>query len=143
MNTLISIAANDELPSKVYARAILTKLDPTFGPVLPPDLGLGPCPYVQQNREADPEVIEEAENQWNGFSLSPVPASNEVVVSWESDVVVKGYQIYDIRGQLVHKVDEPIVSESNVDVSHLSSGMYIFTLILEDGNIDTQKLLIQ
>jgi hypothetical protein len=77
------------------------------------------------------------------FSLSPVPASAEITVTWEFEIEVEGYQIYDIHGQLLQSRAVPLSSGSSVDVSELPAGMYIFTLKLEDGDIYIQKLLIQ
>jgi hypothetical protein len=77
------------------------------------------------------------------FSLSPVPVSAEVMVTWEFEIEVEGYQIYDIHGQLLQSRAVPLSSGSTVDVSELPAGMYIFTLKLEDGSIDTQKMLVQ
>ena len=62
--------------------------------------------------------------EWSGFSLSPVPATGEITVTWDFKIDVEGYQIYDIHGQLLQSRAMPLTSGSTVDVSELPAGMY-------------------
>ncbi|TVR86886.1 MAG: T9SS C-terminal target domain-containing protein [Saprospirales bacterium] len=136
---LISIAVNEELPSSVYARALFNKLDPSSGPFFPAE----PGGFSNRQKREAPENTFEAKHNRPGFSLSPVPTSDEVTVTWETDVVVEGYSIYDIHGQQLQSRELGLSSGSRLDISDLPAGMYIIALKLEDGSIDTQKFIVQ
>ncbi len=80
----------------------------------------------------------------NSLSLSPNPASNEIVVGFEVPVKVGAIFIYDVSGKLVQAVPEgKDKSEGDypMDVSGLPSGMY-FVRTFDAEGIPYQKAMV-
>jgi len=86
--------------------------------------------------QADPHEC--AEHSGNGGTCGDYISDTD-----RSHYLLEEYFIYDIHGQLIESRAVPLTSGSTVDVSELPAGIYIFTLKLEDGSIDTQKMLVQ
>jgi hypothetical protein len=74
------------------------------------------------------------------FSMYPNPAQTMVTLS--NNEMMKQYSITDLNGRIVKAGGLNNVTEANVDVSELSSGIYLVNIIGEKGNI-TQKMMKQ
>lgn len=58
-------------------------------------------------------------------------------------IALKGAEIFSSTGSTVGRQDVEGFGSQSIRIDHLKEGMYIFTLKLEDGSIDTQKMLVQ
>jgi len=78
------------------------------------------------------------------FSIYPNPAHGVITLSLQSSVTGENLQvnILNLQGQTVyHGVVLP--GEHNIDVSHLSSGLYICHVRSQSGAGSAQKLVIR
>lgn len=75
----------------------------------------------------------------NTVEIFPTQVKNELTVSSYKDLTA---EFYDILGKKVKQVNI-LAGESQVDVSDLSSQLYIIRFISEEGNISTQKIVVE
>ncbi|EMQ95315.1 hypothetical protein D778_02837 [Xanthomarina gelatinilytica] len=78
-------------------------------------------------------------NEVSAFSVYPNPASNHVVVS--SNMEKATVEVYDMTGKQVLNKNLNL-GENSMDVSALSSGVYLARFISEN-KVDTKKLIIK
>lgn len=78
------------------------------------------------------------EKSKNIFKLYPNPA-NEITYI-ESELITNQIAIYDLTGKLFESNQN--LSENEIDISHLNSGVYLLEVIFNNGVSQTQKLII-
>lgn len=66
------------------------------------------------------------------FSVSPNPVKNLLSLTHPNDIVITSFRIYTTLGQLIQVTVNP--QNSSVDVSNLTSGVYILNLTSEKGS---------
>ncbi|MBK5214767.1 MAG: T9SS type A sorting domain-containing protein, partial [Flavobacteriaceae bacterium] len=72
----------------------------------------------------------------NGLALYPNPASNSVNLVNKSNISLEKMMIYNIIGKLVNQVDlRTMQGEKAIDVSYLTSGVYVVQIIGENASI--------
>jgi len=75
------------------------------------------------------------------FKISPNPVNDFFSLTLPNSVSEMSLQVYDIQGKLVLE-EKSVLSNNNIFVGNLSSGMYIIKLFNEDSII-SKKLIIQ
>ncbi|MFT7155676.1 MAG: hypothetical protein ACI8Q1_000678 [Parvicella sp.] len=78
------------------------------------------------------------EKSKNLFKLYPNPA-NEIIYI-ESELITNQIAIYDLTGKLFESNQN--LSENEIDISHLNSGVYLLEVIFNNGVSQNQKLII-
>lgn len=74
----------------------------------------------------------------------PNPASGKISISNIEDANLKSIEIFSVIGKLSSRVFVENNSKSlNMDISNLTSGIYLLKLNNEEGNSKTQKLIVQ
>lgn len=73
------------------------------------------------------------------FNLYPNPTTNLTTIV--ANTPLNNLQIFTLSGQLISTVTGNGSTQSQIDVSHLESGIYIVKVILEDGTSAVQKLI--
>ena len=74
------------------------------------------------------------------FSVFPNPATNVINVSNNNNILVDGIQIVDLNGRTVKSVKFDGVASAEVNISDLSSGMYMMTVSSDKGTM-TKKIV--
>ncbi|MCB0447776.1 MAG: T9SS type A sorting domain-containing protein [Gelidibacter sp.] len=75
--------------------------------------------------------------------MYPNPAKNSLSIKNDSYVTLNTAQIYDVRGRLITNVDlDQSRSTKVIDISHLTSGIYLVTLSSNEASI-TKKLIVE
>jgi hypothetical protein len=77
------------------------------------------------------------------LTIYPIPTKDQLYIKRSSNLNLNDAYIYDIRGQLISKID---VSQSSnlktIDVSQLSSGMYFINIHSDNASM-TRKFIIE
>jgi hypothetical protein len=73
------------------------------------------------------------------FNLYPNPTTNLTTIV--ANTPLNNLQIFTLSGQLISTVTGISSTQTQIDVSHLESGIYIVKVILEDGTHAVQKLI--
>ena len=76
----------------------------------------------------------------SNFSVSPNPASDFITVSNSDNILVSGISITDLNGRVVKQNSYENVSNIQVNVSDLSSGVYMMNIKSEKGSV-TKKII--
>lgn len=71
------------------------------------------------------------------FNFYPNPTQNWIYLSSEKEI--KSVSIFDLSGKLISP--QPKLEHQKIDLSNLSNGTYLFKVILENGQIETFKVL--
>ncbi|RZJ71330.1 MAG: T9SS type A sorting domain-containing protein [Flavobacterium sp.] len=74
------------------------------------------------------------------FAVFPNPATNVINVSNNNNILVDGIQIVDLNGRTVKSVKFDGVASAEVNISDLSSGMYMMTVSSDKGTM-TKKIV--
>ena len=96
------------------------------------------CPLMFGQK--DFEDIEENEYATANASLFPNPAEDKLSLQVSGNVSCKNVEIYGIDGRMLKSQNEDF---ENIDVSNLSSGLYIAKIKLSDGNVFTEKVVVK
>lgn len=75
----------------------------------------------------------------NSFSMTPNPAKNFVTINSTDNNTINAIEVVDINGRTVLNA-KPNAIESNIDLSTLSSGVYMVKINSEKGSV-TKKLV--
>ncbi len=79
-----------------------------------------------------------------GVRISPNPVSDRLRISNNSRIAIGEISIYDLLGNLVHGQSDILgLSSFEIDLSALSSGMYMVNLRGTDGSQLTKKLVVR
>src|SRR5690625_3825129 len=71
------------------------------------------------------------------FAYYPNPVKD--VLNINSQKAVQSVEVYNLTGQRV--MSESMVNQSQIDVSKLTTGTYVFRVTLEDGQVETFKII--
>lgn len=69
------------------------------------------------------------------FQLYPNPANHLLTVDFDNVDVIQGYRIYTPSGQVVLEFKGDVAKQTNIDISKLSNGMYIFETMANDQKV--------
>ena len=75
------------------------------------------------------------------FSCYPNPASERINLIFPENTLVSKVEIIDMFGMLRH-VENNIVSEKTVSITHLPNGFYIINAITDSGNYSSIKIQV-
>lgn len=78
----------------------------------------------------------------NAITLFPNPATNQLTLTSDNQVIER-ITIYDVKGSLILEEINVNTFSKNINVSGLTSGLYITEIATEDGNKFAQKLVIK
>jgi len=85
----------------------------------------------------------ETESFQNSIRISPNPASDVIRISNNSTSTLNAIYIYDIVGNLVHKIDSNISGNTiSIQRNELGSGLYLVNIMSENGQSITKKLIL-
>lgn len=76
----------------------------------------------------------------SSFSVYPNPTSNIINISNTTNILLEGAQIIDMNGRTVKTVSLAGVSETQINISDLSSGIYMMNLSSDQGMV-TKKII--
>ncbi len=89
-----------------------------------------------------PVGISEKDEKAITVTLYPNPTTGMLNIK-NGTVSIKGVKIFDLFGRNVHhSIGKPVNSSTNIDISHLSAGIYIVKIATEKGEI-TRKIVKQ
>ena len=71
----------------------------------------------------------------NLFTLSPVPAKNNLTITTKQDVLMSSVNIYNTLGQLIQVISNP---SQTIDVSGLTAGSYFIKIISDKGSASSK-----
>lgn len=75
----------------------------------------------------------------SSFSISPNPANDFVTISSKNNTI-SNIEMTDINGRVVKTVKAGNINEANINISELSSGVYMTKITSENG-ISTKKII--
>jgi hypothetical protein len=75
------------------------------------------------------------------FRLFPNPATEVVYI--ESDTPLQGIELYSISGRKVYQNPSPSGYSVAVDIQDLPSGLYLVKVVVQSGEVISQKLVIR
>ena len=95
----------------------------------------------------DTEILDIADFQMNEILLIPNPSSNNVAIHFSNkNTNVSNILMVDIFGnEVILKAFENLKDNNyslSIDISSLSTGLYIISAIFEDGKILNKKLIV-
>ncbi len=71
----------------------------------------------------------------NNFKVYPIPSNKSVTVSNSNQANINQIMVSDINGRIVKDIKFQKVSEANVDISDLNTGVYLMKVISEQGTV--------
>jgi hypothetical protein len=74
------------------------------------------------------------------FSVSPNPANDFIIVTNSDNILVNGISITDLNGRVVKQNSYSNVSDIQLNVSDLASGMYMMNITSDKGSV-TKKIV--
>jgi hypothetical protein len=86
------------------------------------------------------QVLSTSEFLNSKFSVSPNPANDFISVTNSDNILVSGISITDLNGRVVKQISYTNVSDIQVNVSDLSSGMYMMNITSDKGSL-TKKIV--
>ncbi len=87
-----------------------------------------------------PVGIREQEKKLLNFSMFPNPANNELTIRFEGNDNNVQLLIHTLIGTEI--INQTITSNQNIDLSNMTSGVYMVTLIGTNGLRSTQKIVV-
>ncbi len=90
----------------------------------------------------DDGIVSTTSNESNRFKISPNPAKDFITITSENTAGLVTLEILTIAGQSVIVKDIYGLKE-NIDITSLSSGLYLIKIEEQDGNVSVQKLIIE
>ena len=76
-----------------------------------------------------------SEFDFNDIVVYPNPASNHINIKSKLDII--NSKLFDVKGKLILKSNQ-----KNIDISHLSKGLYFLKLSTNKSEIVTKKIVI-
>jgi hypothetical protein len=71
----------------------------------------------------------------NSFNVYPSPANNVINISSDNLLTVKAIKIIDVNGRLVKQVEGIDLANTEINVSDLTSGVYLMTIESTEGSV--------
>ena len=127
----LAIIAVSNQPSKGYAWSLYRLLTGERLPVL--------------RGMSIPEGLDfhsEKQKEYSSKEVYPNPATDELNIRLGNNVKIKIVDIYSIKGERVFS-GEFDRSFAKIDISRLVSGVYIVTILKDDGSILNEKVIIE
>ncbi len=88
-------------------------------------------PIITNTYTTTIETLGKQDFEFNSvFTLSPVPAKNNLTITTKQDVIMSSLNIYNTLGQLIHVITNP---SPTIDVSSLTTGSYFIKIISDKG----------
>jgi hypothetical protein len=78
---------------------------------------------------------------YSTLTMYPNPASSQVTIGNPNMLMIDTVSIYDINGRLVRAVGANATNDVSVDVSDLSSSVYMVIITGEDGASTVKRLV--
>ena len=79
----------------------------------------------------------------NNFKIYPNPSKGSITIDFDENNGVKYLNIYSALGQKIFVLNEPIISNTSIDISSLKTGMYFLELIDKENNTIVKKISIE
>ena len=73
--------------------------------------------------------------------ISPNPTTG--IINLSSDQIIKSFALYDATGRLLYRAKEEINATRQVDLSALPVGIYAYTVIFKNEQIERGKILVK
>jgi hypothetical protein len=89
------------------------------------------------NVNCTPLAVKEIEDVSEKFILAPNPTKDKITILGNNQLAIKTVKLFDIAG---HLIDVPLNSRE-LDVSHLSVGIYIIEVTDSNGNVQRLKAM--
>ena len=67
------------------------------------------------------------------ISISPNPASNDILITVEKDYPIKSIQVYDLKGTLMNQYGDIQSCSYQLSVDHLVPGQYVIKFRFDQG----------
>jgi len=93
-------------------------------------------------RIVDASIAGVNDNQAGGFHMVPNPASETISIQIEN-ASIHSVQVLNISGRMIISEDQIGNTRFELNVSHLQQGLYLVSLLTEDGRQLVQKLVIR
>lgn len=88
-------------------------------------------PIITNTYTTTIETLGKQDFEFNSvFTLSPVPAKNNLTITTKQDVIMSSLNIYNTLGQLIQVITNP---SPTIDVSSLTTGSYFIKIISDKG----------
>jgi hypothetical protein len=84
-------------------------------------------------------AVNAVDSSTNNFSIAPNPANDYLTVSSKNNGI-SNLEMTDVNGRIVKTVKVGNLNETNVNISDLSSGVYMMKITTENGNA-TRKII--
>ena len=75
------------------------------------------------------------------FSVFPNPIKNLLNIKWQNEMRKLAIQIFTLEGKILQAENIENKNQTSIDVSNLSSGIYLLNIEDEEGNTETKKFL--
>lgn len=72
----------------------------------------------------------------NIFNIYPNPSNNVIIISTAEEIIEK--KIYDLQGKLIKAIQS---NSKEIDIKDLCNGIYLLTILVENGILNTHKLI--
>src|SRR5690606_18599144 len=99
----------------------------------------GSVAYID-NVEVPSGVLGVNEQLLSQFSIYPNPASDVINIANAENILVNGVEIVDLNGRVVKSVNFNGVTQAQINISELSSGMYLMNVSSDQGTT-TKKIV--
>ena len=88
-------------------------------------------PIITNTYSTTIETLGKQDFEFNSvFTMSPVPAKNNLTITTKQDVIMSSLNIYNTLGQLLQVITNP---SQTIDVSSLKTGSYFIKIISDKG----------
>lgn len=77
-----------------------------------------------------------------GFKLYPNPAKDNFTITNENGITVSKVEFYDVTGKLITTINKKFSETISVDISNLSSGIYIVNIVANNEINYSAKLVV-
>ena len=79
----------------------------------------------------------------NNFKIYPNPSKGIISIDFDQTTEIKSLNIYSVLGQKVFVSNEPIISNTAIDISVLRTGIYFLEFIDKENNTILKKISIE
>lgn len=130
------VADEDEEGVKIAVIGLNTKIDPTTMPYAYTQ-GLLYFSFFEKESSVG---MNESGIEIRPYCFYPNPTKDQLYMQFSPDVQLKKVELYDLQGHLVHMQYD---SFNSVDMSHLPVGTYLLRVTLEDGEVFSDKVVME
>jgi hypothetical protein len=105
-----------------------------------PDLGVGGGGFSYIRATAPSNAIDETSVQSDQIVCYPNPATDHIRIQSKSDLNQATFELFDVNGRKI--LSEYLDEKATVAVQHVSSGLYIYKLSIDNSTFNG-KILIE